>query len=102
MSNAQIVRLYKKFQPLIFEAYEEIGYEGEDFNYTLNEAITELLDTPIPETSLPLIKDSVTYSYAYPEWEKLSDAQKQFLRMGPANMKRVNTKLEAVKKSLAN
>jgi flagellar basal body-associated protein FliL len=102
MSNAQIIRVYKKFQPLFFEAYEEIGYEGEDFNYTLNEAITELLDTPVPETSLPLIKDSVTYSYAYPEWERLSDAQKQFLRMGPANMKRVKTKLEAVKKSLSN
>lgn len=100
MSNAQIVRLYKKFQPLIFEAYEEIGYEGEDFNYTLNEAISELLETQIPETSLPLIKDSVTYSYAYPEWEKLSDAQKQFLRMGPANMKRVKSKLAAVQKSL--
>jgi len=102
MSNAQIVRLYTKFKPLIFEAYEEIGYEGEEFTYTLNEAITELLETKIPDTNLPLIKDSVTYSYAYPEWEKLSDAQKQFLRMGPTNMKRVKTKLAAVQKSLIN
>ena len=102
MSNAQIVRLYKKFQPLMFEAYEEIGYEGDEFNYTLNQAINEILETPVPETSLPLIKDSVTYSYAYPEWEKLSAAQKQFLRMGPANMKRIKTKLAAVQKSLAN
>jgi flagellar basal body-associated protein FliL len=102
MSNAQLVRLYKKFQPLIFEAYEEIGYDGDEFKFTLNQAINEILETPIPETSLPLIKDSVTYSYAYPEWEKLSAAQKQFLRMGPANMKRVKTKLEAFKKSLVN
>ena len=102
MSNAQIIRLYKKFQPLMFEAYEEIGYEGDEFNYTLNQAINEILETPVPETSLPLIKDSVTYSYAYPEWEKLSAAQKQFLRMGPANMKRIKTKLAAVQKSLAN
>lgn len=102
MSNAQIVRLYKKFQPLMFEAYEEIGYEGDEFNYTLNQAINEILETPVPETSLPLFKDSVTYSYAYPEWEKLSAAQKQFLRMGPANMKRIKTKLAAVQKSLAN
>ena len=102
MSNAQIIRLYKKFQPLMFEAYEEIGYEGDEFNYTLNQAINEILETPVPETSLPLIKDSVTYSYAYPEWEKLSAAQKQFLRMGPVNMKRIKTKLAAVQKSLAN
>ncbi|WP_430270574.1 DUF3014 domain-containing protein [Pseudoalteromonas phenolica] len=64
-----------------------MGNEGEDFNYTLNEAISELLDTPIPETSLPLNKDSETYIYANPEWEKLSDAQKQFIRSAPANMK---------------
>nr|WP_249297442.1 DUF3014 domain-containing protein [Pseudoalteromonas phenolica] len=49
--------------------------------------MSELLDTPIPETSLPLNKDSETYIYANPEWEKLSDAQKQFIRSAPANMK---------------
>ncbi|CAM4109576.1 DUF3014 domain-containing protein [Pseudoalteromonas byunsanensis] len=100
MSTAQIVRLFDKFKPLISQAYEEIGYDGDDFNLTLDKAITELLNTPIPESNIPLIKDSVTYRYAYPEWEQLSEAQKQFLRMGPENMKKVKQRLEALQKSL--
>ncbi|NOU52796.1 DUF3014 domain-containing protein [Pseudoalteromonas sp. JBTF-M23] len=100
MSTAQMMRVLDKFQPLITQAYEEIGYEGTDFNSTLNKAITELLNTPIPKSSVPLIKDSVTYRYAYPEWEQLSEAQKQFLRMGPENMEKVKQRLSALQKSL--
>ncbi|CAH9064193.1 hypothetical protein PSECIP111854_03388 [Pseudoalteromonas sp. CIP111854] len=101
MSTAQIVRMLNKFQPLIAQAYEEIGYDGNDFNGTLDKAISELLSTPIPKNNVPLIKDSVTYRYAYPEWEQLSEAQKQFLRMGPENMERVKQRLSALQKSLA-
>lgn len=101
LSTAQIIRLYKQFNPLILEAYEEIGYDGDEFNDTLMTAIDELLDTPVPETTLPLIKNSVTYRYAYSEWEQLSDIQKQFLRMGPNNMKKVKRRLVTLQKQLA-
>lgn len=100
MSTAQVVRLYDQYKPLFEEAYEEIGYEGDEFNGTLTDAIDELLATPIPDTALPLVKDSVTYKYAYAEWEQLSPAQKQFLRMGPENMKKVKKRLEEIKIAL--
>ncbi|CAM4208760.1 DUF3014 domain-containing protein [Pseudoalteromonas maricaloris] len=100
MSTAQVVRLYDQYKPLFEEAYEEIGYEGDAFNGTLTDAIDELLTTPIPDTALPLVKDSVTYKYAYAEWEQLSPAQKQFLRMGPENMKKVKKRLEEIKIAL--
>ncbi|MGA4607603.1 DUF3014 domain-containing protein [Pseudoalteromonas maricaloris] len=100
MSTAQVVRLYDQYKPLFEEAYEEIGYEGDAFNGTLTDAIDELLATPIPDTALPLVKDSVTYKYAYAEWEQLSPAQKQFLRMGPENMKKVKKRLEEIKIAL--
>ena len=102
MSTAQIVRLYEQYKPLFEQAYEEIGYEGSAFNGTLTEAIDELLATPIPESPIPLVKDSVTYKYAYAEWERLSAAQKQFLRMGPENMKKMKTRLEEIKRELNN
>ncbi len=100
MSTAQVVRLYDQYKPLFEEAYEEIGYEGDAFNGTLTDAIDELLATPIPDTALPLVKDSVTYKYAYAEWEQLSSAQKQFLRMDPENMKKVKKRLEEIKIAL--
>ncbi|MFK3860535.1 DUF3014 domain-containing protein [Pseudoalteromonas rhizosphaerae] len=102
MSAAQIVRLYDEYKPLINDAYTEIGYQGDAFNQTLEEAIDLLLDTPEPKGDMPLLRDSVTYQYAYSEWERLPAAQKQLLRMGPENMKKIKAVLRNVKKELDN
>ena len=100
MSAAQIVRLYEQYKPLISDAYSEIGYEGDEFTQTLDEAIELLLDTPEPKGDMPLLRDSVTYQYAYSEWERLPAAQKQLLRMGPENMKKVKAVLRSVRAEL--
>ncbi len=102
MSAAQIVRLYDEYKPLINDAYTEIGYSGDAFNQTLQEAIDLLLDTPEPKGDMPLLRNSVTYQYAYSEWERLPAAQKQLLRMGPENMKKVKAVLRNVQKELDN
>ena len=100
MSAAQAVRMYEEYKPLINNAYSEIGYGDDEFNQTLEDAIDLLLDTPEPEGDLPLLRDSVTYQYAFSEWEQLPAAQKQLLRMGPENMKKVKTVLRSVKAEL--
>ncbi|MBC7009408.1 DUF3014 domain-containing protein [Pseudoalteromonas sp. BZK2] len=100
LSAAQVIRMYDEYKPLISEAYAEIGYEGDAFTGTLEEAIDVLLDTPEPKGDMPLVRNSVTYQYAYSEWENLPDAQKQLLRMGPENMKKVKAALRNIKAEL--
>lgn len=100
LSAAQAIRIYDEYKPLINEAYAEIGYEGDAFNQTLEEAIDVLLDTPEPKGDMPLVRNSVTYQYAYSEWENLPQAQKQLLRMGPENMKKVKAALRNIKAEL--
>ena len=100
MSAAQAVRMYEEYKPLINNAYSEIGYGDDEFNQTLTDAIDLLLDTPEPEGDLPLLRNSVTYQYAFSEWEQLPDAQKQLLRMGPENMKKVKAALRNIKAQL--
>jgi hypothetical protein len=100
MSAAQVVRLYNEYTPLINDAYTEIGYGDNEFNATLIDAIDLLLDTPEPEGELPLLRDSVTYQYAFSEWEQLPAAQKQLLRMGPENMKQIKAALIKIKMQL--
>lgn len=102
MSAAQAVRMYEEYKPLINNAYSEIGYGDDEFNQTLTDAIDLLLDTPEPEGDLPLLRDSVTYQYAFSEWEQLPAAQKQLLRMGPENMKKVKAALRDIKAQLEN
>ncbi|AXV64818.1 DUF3014 domain-containing protein [Pseudoalteromonas lipolytica] len=100
LSAAQAIRIYDEYKPLINEAYAEIGYQGDAFTQTLEEAIDVLLDTPEPKGDMPLVRNSVTYQYAYSEWENLPDAQKQLLRMGPENMKKVKAALRNIKAEL--
>lgn len=100
MSAAQAVRLYEEYKPLINSAYTEIGYGDDEFNQTLTDAIDLLLDTPEPQGDLPLLRNSVTYQYAFSEWEQLPAAQKQLLRMGPENMKKVKAALRNIKAQL--
>ncbi|WP_372762891.1 DUF3014 domain-containing protein [Pseudoalteromonas sp.] len=101
MSAAQAVRMFEQYKPLINNAYSEIGYGDNEFTQTLEDAIDLLLATPEPESELPLLRDSVTYQYAYSEWEQLPAAQKQLLRMGPENMQKVKTALRNIKAQLA-
>ncbi|HJR60427.1 MAG TPA: DUF3014 domain-containing protein [Vicinamibacterales bacterium] len=89
-------RLYATLKPRIEEAYLELGAPHGTFDRTLEKAIVQLLDTPIVEGEVPLQSSSVAYSFANPALESLSHAQRQFLRMGPANMRLVQAKLREI------
>ncbi len=99
LSSEQIVSLFERYQPLLTQAYEEIGYE-KPFKNTLIQAIDLMLATPSVNGSVPLVSQSVTYKYAYSEWEQLPSAQKQLLRMGPENAAKVKQVLKQVRSRL--
>jgi DUF3014 family protein len=92
---------YRQLKPLIKDAYRELGYPDRDFDVTLARAIDRLLATPIPRGEVELRQGVKSYRLADPALEKLTPAQKQLLRMGPENMKKVQDKLRALRESLA-
>ncbi|MCP2619985.1 DUF3014 domain-containing protein [Candidatus Aminicenantes bacterium AC-334-K16] len=96
------VRLYWLFQKPIQEAYTELGYPGQDFHPILLRAIEELLQVPVIEEEIEVVPRVTSYFFQKKELEKLSDAQKHLLRMGPSNVEIIKTKLqefyEALKK----
>jgi hypothetical protein len=94
------VTLYRQLRQPIRQAYSDLGYPEEDFNATLKKAILELLQTPIVENRIYLKKDVLTYKIADPELEQLSRAQKHLLRMGPDNMRAVQSKLREIAQKL--
>ena len=85
-----------RLKPLIDEAYAEIGRPGTTFDETFRKAIVELLEVPVLPEAVPLKEKVVTYMYADPRLEKLSDAQRQLLRMGPSNVRKVQQKLREI------
>ncbi|MDV6315663.1 DUF3014 domain-containing protein [Idiomarina sp. HP20-50] len=91
---------YELFKPLVQEAYAEIGYPDSDFDNTLLEAIDVVLGTPVPESLVQVEDDNVMYTYANEAYETLPAVQKQLLRMGPENIKRVKQKLREIRRAL--
>ena len=87
-------RLLATVRPRIDEAYQELGAPDGDFDTTFKKALMTLLTTPIVEGDVTLVSDSVAYSFADPGLEEgLAPVQRQFLRMGPRNMRLVRAKL---------
>lgn len=88
-------RLYATLKPRIAEAALELGHAG-DFDSVLEKAIAELLLVPVIEGDIPVTPDVVGYAYVDPKLEGLSKAQRQFLRMGPKNVKLIQAKLREI------
>ncbi len=80
-----LVSWYYEAKPLIDEAYSELGYE-DDFTYTLQDAITRVLDMELPKSSMALTRTSVMYKYQDSELELLADSDKLLLRIGKENL----------------
>ena len=95
----ETVILFRRFKPVIDEAYSELGYPDTDFEVTLKKAINELLEVPVVKDVL-LESKVISYEMVDPKLENLSEAQKHLLRMGPENVKKIQQKLRELKSAL--
>ena len=89
-------RLYATLRPRIDNAYRDLLGGDTNFDRTLERAIVMLLRTPIADDQVQLLTGKMSYAFADPGLEALTEAQRQFLRMGPRNMRIVKTKLREV------
>ena len=105
------VDVYVRLYPLLQRTYEELGYPKKYFNDRLIAVIDQLLATPVREEPLkleltevkgpiPSERPWVRYQYADPELESLSAGQKILLRVGPANARRLQARLTAIRQEL--
>ena len=88
--------LYMLVRSLFQDAYDDLGYGEALFDDRLFQAIGRLLETPIIEQPIRLVRPGVFYEYEDPRLESLSAAQKQMLRMGPDNTRRLKAKLSDI------
>lgn len=96
LDATQAVRLYRAVEPLLQEAYNELGYPGVDFDDTLGKAMAELLETPVVNGPIGLTQKVLSYAMTDETLEALSAAQKQLLRLGPKGVEAVQAKIREV------
>ncbi len=97
----RVVETYRRFYPLLQEAYVNLGYPGKYFNDRVVEVIDHLLETPQPQGRIVLVRPHVLYKFADPELEALSTGQKLLIRIGNANADKVKRFLQAIRVRIA-
>lgn len=102
ISADRIAATYRRLYPLLQEAYVNLGYPDGYFNDRTVEVIDHLLETPLPQDPILLVRPHVLYEYADPEIEELSSGQKLLLRMGSTNAARVRQQLRELRAQLAD
>lgn len=100
LQTASLLQLYAEYKPAIDEIFAEISSPSDNFNDTLKEAIDILLDTPEVPVPVEVYTDSVMFKFSDAQLESLSAPQKQLLRTGPENMRRIKAKLREIKEAL--
>lgn len=100
LDTAHVARLFAYLHPLFDLAYAEIGDPTSSFDATLARAIERLLAVPVPELPLALIPEGAGFAFADHGLEERPLAEKQLLRMGPANQRRVQEKLRELAAAL--
>jgi hypothetical protein len=89
---AAAVRLFNTIAPLIDSALRNLGRPVSSAE-TILEAIDWVLEAPAVHGDFELIQPSVFYEYADPAIESLAPLEKQLLRLGPNNLKRLKAYL---------
>ena len=97
----ELAATYRRFYPLIQEAFAQLGYPDAYFNDRLIAVIDHLLATPEPREPVQLVQPHVLYEFADPALEALSSGQKLLLRMGSDNAARVKSVLEELRIRIA-
>lgn len=96
------VAVYRRFYPLLEEAFRELGLKKPNFHSVMIAAIDNVLAAPDPQGDLLLIRPKVFYQYADPALEQLPQTHKLMLRMGPENARSVKASLRQLRARLVN
>lgn len=95
-----LVGTIARFEPLISAALQELGNQ-QTVDEQVDLAIGSIMDLPALPDEVELVQPKVLYEYADAELESLSPLQKQVLRMGPANIRRLQAYLQRFQQARA-
>lgn len=95
-----VIESFHRLRPLYEQAYVQLGLEPGDFDNAIIRVLDRIIATPEIEQPIELTRKSVMYRYADPQLEQLSAVQKQLLRMGPDNTRRIKAQAEVIRKGL--
>lgn len=95
-----LVNAFHLLRPLYEQSYGYLGLNPDDFDNAIIRTLDAVLATPEIGEPIALKPKAVMYLYADPSLEGLPDVQKQLLRMGPDNIRRIKQQAQALREGL--
>ena len=92
-----LVAVYRRYYPLMQEAYLELGYPETNFEERVIEVVDHLIATPNPAPPVDLQQPKVLYEYRDPLLENRSAGQKILMRIGPDHANAVKARLREIR-----
>ena len=99
---SELIDTYRRFYPLLNEAYTLLGYPDAHFNDRVVAVLDALLATPEPEGPVELVRAHVLFAYRDPQLEALSSGQKMLIRMGNDRARRLKRVLTRIRDELTS
>ena len=93
-----LAKLLRHLSPLMQEAYQELGYPRGSISKVLRKALKRVLKAPVRKRQIRLLHPSVAYRYADSSLERLSLVDRQMLRIGPENTRKLQRKAKEAAK----
>jgi Protein of unknown function (DUF3014) len=100
LDEADIAASFHQLRPLYEAAYAQLGLPADDLDNAVIRTLDRIIATPEIDGPLALERENVLYTYADPQLEALPGLQKQLLRMGPDNLRRLKDKARALRAAL--
>ena len=95
-----LVSTFHMLRPVYEEVYGYLGLNPDDFDNAVIRTLDMVLATPEIGEPIALKPKSVMYLYASPSLESLPEVQKQLLRMGPDNIRRIKQQAQLLRDGL--
>lgn len=100
MDATRVAVLYKTIRPRLNEAYRRMGNPAGDVDRAMAQLLDILLDTPIVKDPIPIVADEGAWIFADEDLESRPPTQKQLMRMGSANVERIQVWLRALQDAI--
>jgi hypothetical protein len=95
-----LAAVYREIHPALEAAYRGLGYPDASFDRVTAKALHRIEAVPVPAGEVEVEGDGGPYAFADPRLERLGPAEKQLLRMGPRNMRKIETKARELREAL--
>jgi hypothetical protein len=100
INSSNFVETFHTLRPLYEGAFNKLGLDPDDFDNAVMRTLDLILATPEITEPIALKPKSVVYIYADPALESLPSLQKQLLRMGPDNIRRIKQQAQTLRDDL--